>query len=352
MAQPLLTSSGATWAAVTGADGWYDLTLTTSHTDTVGELVVVVHDDSVCLPVFTRFQVVEEATYDALYGSSANGFDSSGNVALSTATVNSVADQVWDEASSDHVAAGSFGASNLVIRSATAQAGASTTITLDASASSTDDFYNNQFIVILSGTGALQGNIISDYNGTTKVATVTTWATTPDNTSVFAIMPFGSVPGASAPTAAQVADAVWDEAMADHTAEDSFGSQLQSFHDGTAQAGTSSSITLDATGSSSTNDFYNYGVIEILAGTGASQSRQITDYNGTTKVATVDPAWTTNPSSDSQYTIKGLGIDAATTSSIADAVWDEARAGHVTAGTFGERVLADATHVSGFRSSR
>lgn len=63
--------SGATWAAVTGADGWYDLTLTTSHTDTVGELVVVVQDDSVCLPVFQRFQVVEEATYDFLYASGA-----------------------------------------------------------------------------------------------------------------------------------------------------------------------------------------------------------------------------------------------------------------------------------------
>lgn len=63
--------SGATWAAVTGADGWYDLTLTTSHTDTIGELVVVVHDDSVCLPVHRTFQVVEEAIYDALYGSGA-----------------------------------------------------------------------------------------------------------------------------------------------------------------------------------------------------------------------------------------------------------------------------------------
>lgn len=65
--------SGATWAAVTGADGWYDLTLTTSHTDTVGELVVVVQDSSVCLPVFARFQVVEEAIYDAMFATSATG---------------------------------------------------------------------------------------------------------------------------------------------------------------------------------------------------------------------------------------------------------------------------------------
>ena len=65
--------SAATWAAITGADGWYNLTLTTSHTDTVGELAIVVQDSSVCLPVFVRFQVIEEAVYDALYAASAAG---------------------------------------------------------------------------------------------------------------------------------------------------------------------------------------------------------------------------------------------------------------------------------------
>jgi hypothetical protein len=40
-------------------------------------------------------------------------------------------------------------------------------------------------------------------------------------------------------------------------------------------------------------------------------------------------------------------LDAATVASLADAVWDEARAGHVAAGSFGEYVLADATRLSG-----
>jgi len=64
--------SAATWAAITGCDGWYALTLSTSHTDTVGALTVMVNDDSVCLPVFARFQVIEEAAYDALYAASAD----------------------------------------------------------------------------------------------------------------------------------------------------------------------------------------------------------------------------------------------------------------------------------------
>src|SRR3990167_6349630 len=67
-----LDISAATWAADTGADGWYSLTLTTTATNTVGELVIVVQDDSVCLPVFNVFQVIEEAAYDALYAASAD----------------------------------------------------------------------------------------------------------------------------------------------------------------------------------------------------------------------------------------------------------------------------------------
>lgn len=64
--------SGATFAAISGCDGWYGLTLTTTLTNTVGTLDVMVNDDSVCLPVFCRFQVIEEAAYDAIYAASAS----------------------------------------------------------------------------------------------------------------------------------------------------------------------------------------------------------------------------------------------------------------------------------------
>lgn len=367
--------SAATWAAITGAGGWYDLSLTTSHTDTLGMLTVIVQDTSVCMPVFVRAMVLPAVVYDSLVGGTDNlqvdtvqlsgtaqtardigasvllsSGTGTGQVSLSSGLVRLSAtgvDDIWDEGLSGHVAAGSAGAALYTIRSGTAQAGASTTITLDASASAVTDFYKDQFIYITGGTGAGQGRIISAYNGTTKVATVSTWATNPDNTSVFVIRPFGSVPGASAPTAAQVADAVWDEPFADHKAEGSFGQMQQGIQVGTAQAGTSTSITLDATGSSSTTDFYKYQVVRITNGTGAGQARQITAYNGTSKAATVDPAWTTAPSTDSDYIIAPLGIDAATLAQIADSVWDEQRSGHIAAGSFGEYVLADAVRVSG-----
>ena len=55
--------STATFAAVTGSDGWYDLTLTTSHTDTIGELEIIIQDSSLMLPIFAKFQVIEEVVF-------------------------------------------------------------------------------------------------------------------------------------------------------------------------------------------------------------------------------------------------------------------------------------------------
>ena len=70
----------------------------------------------------------------------------------------------------------------------TAQAGASTTITLKNTASGTDDYYNGLYITITGGTGSGQIRIIEDYVGSTKVATVDrAWTVTPDNTSTYSI---------------------------------------------------------------------------------------------------------------------------------------------------------------------
>ena len=43
----------------------------------------------------------------------------------------------------------------------------------------------------------------------------------------------------------------------------------------------------------------------IYSGTGAGQTNQITGYNGSTKVATVETAWATQPDSTSLYVVLG-----------------------------------------------
>lgn len=142
---------------------------------------------------------------------------STGAMAANVVTAAAVADGAIDRAT--------FAADTglQTFRSNTAQAGAATTITLDAAASAVDSYYNNALIVLTGGTGVGQSRFISAYVGATKVATVATWATNPDATTTFAILPFDAVAGASAPTAAQNATAVWDRARSSHTTAGTFG---------------------------------------------------------------------------------------------------------------------------------
>lgn len=102
------------------------------------------------------------------------------------------------------------------------------------------------------------------------------------------------------PTAAENADAVWDEATVGHTTSGTFGEQLKTDVD----------AILDDTGTS--------GVAVSAASLTLVES--ITD----TSVA------------------EGLaGLNDPTAAAIADAVWDESTAGHTTSGTFGEQLKTD-----------
>jgi hypothetical protein len=73
-----------------------------------------------------------------------------------------------------------------------AAGGAATTLTLNATASATNNAYLGQTIHIVGGTGADQASVITGYVGATKVATVSpSWVITPDATSVYKVLPTG-----------------------------------------------------------------------------------------------------------------------------------------------------------------
>lgn len=72
------------------------------------------------------------------------------------------------------------------------------------------------------------------------------------------------------------------------------------FDEGTAQGGGTNSIKL-ADSASSENDAYNGMYIEITEGKGKGQVRKITDYDGSSKVATVDSNWDITPDDTSVY---------------------------------------------------
>lgn len=97
-------------------------------------------------------------------------------------------------------------------------------------------------------------------------------------------------------TAAKIADGAIDQAtFATDTG-------LASLHSGTAQGSSAGSITLSAL-ASSTDNYYIGAMVIITSQTGVGQSRLITAYNGTTKVALTSPSWITNPDNTSVYSI-------------------------------------------------
>lgn len=72
--------------------------------------------------------------------------------------------------------------------SGTAQGVTSTSITLKTLSNGTNDFYNNMYVLITSATtGANQVRKIQDYVGSTKIATVTAWDTTPTGTVTYSL---------------------------------------------------------------------------------------------------------------------------------------------------------------------
>lgn len=138
-------------------NGWYQLALTTSHTDTLGEL--------------------------ALYITASGAAPTTTVLVIGPVPANAC--QINDSATAAATLAAFWAAQAY----SQAQAGASTTITLVSGANANNDFYNDMAIALISGTGAGQVRKISDYNGSSKVATVdTAWATNPDNTTTYIIL--------------------------------------------------------------------------------------------------------------------------------------------------------------------
>lgn len=163
-------SGGATHIA----SGRYYAVLDATDTDTIGNLRVSVHVAG-ALPVWLDCVVLDEAVFDALFGTTALATTGAAMTLASGAITSST-----------------FAASSGLspITSGTAQSGStSTTIKLASGASASDDFYKDQTVIVHTGTGAGQSRVITGYVGSTKVATVhRAWSVTPDATSQYLVL--------------------------------------------------------------------------------------------------------------------------------------------------------------------
>ncbi len=157
---------------------------------------------------------------------------------------------------------------NALTATGTATGGSNNTITLAATASDLSDYYNGMSIQLTSGTGEGQTRQIIAYDAVTKIATLDSdWSTAgiPDGTSTYSV-------------------------------------DLNS-SSGTAQNGGAANEIILANFVNNTDDFYQGMTITITNGTGAGETRTITDYDAATKTATLSADWATNPDATSEYTI-------------------------------------------------
>jgi len=271
------------------------------------------------------------------------------------------------------------------IRSNTAQAGAAGTITLDASASAVDGFYADTLVLLTGGTGAGQVRRGRAYVGATKVLTVVpNWTTNPDNTSTFAILP---------------ATSVWDETLTDHLDSGSTGASLNAagsagdpwstaipgaYGAGTAGhrlgnvpdlvagaagglfiAGTNAATTVNITGNVTGNLSGSVGSVtgavgSVTGNVGGNVVGSVASVTAgvTLAASAVQAIW--DALTSALTTVGSIGkllvdnINATissrlasasyttppTVGAIADQVWDEALAGHLTAGSTGAALSA------------
>lgn len=117
--------------------------------------------------------------------------------------------------------------------------------------------------------------------------------------------------GAAGTSAAELVDDTWDEVLskAAHNVANSAGRYVRRtgtffIWEGDAQGpGTGTNqIQLD-TGASSVDGAYDPAAVSILDGTGAGQTRLILQYEGSTRIATVDRDWKVNPDATSEFVI-------------------------------------------------
>ena len=205
------------------------------------------------------------------------------NTNLNDPSAATIADAVWDEARSGHTSAGTFGEGVVVSSIATAA--------ITAAAIAADAI----------GASELAADAASEI-ATAVWAAVTRTLTA--NTNL------------NDPSAAAIADAVWDEARSGHTSAGTFGEGVVVSSIATA-AITAAAIAADAIGAS---ELATDAVTEIVNAVWAAASRTLT---------------------------ANTNLNDPSAATIADAVWDEARSGHTSAGTFGQGVATVQGNVTG-----
>jgi len=170
----------------------------------------------------------------------------------------------------------------------------------------------------------------------------------------------------AADAVAEIADAVWDEARAGHVGAGTFGEGIASVQGnvtGNVGGNVTGSVGSVAAGGIAAASFAANAIdaaalaadagTEIGSAVWATATRTLTantNLNDPTAAAIADAVWDEALSGHLSAGTTGEALNGASAPSaaaVADAVWDEARAGHVSAGSFGEGVASVQGNVTG-----
>jgi len=147
----------------------------------------------------------------------------------------------------------------------------------------------------------------------------------------------------AADAVAEIADGVWDEGVAGHLAAGTFGRYVGRVVAAETAAAAGSTSTEIRTGLTQADDFFNDMQVVIINAAGIA-ARNIADFANINGAITVSPALPFVPAvGDAVFILSRVGAVPTDTGAIADAVWDEALAGHLAPGSTGEALDAAAS---------
>lgn len=291
------------------SDGWYSTSLSMTDTATVGELILNVHQPANMLPVWLRWWVLEEVIYDALFGAAAAGFDANQRVdvgswlgtAAATPTVAGV-----PEVDITHVAGAVINALIAGRIDANAQVvGDKTGYTLTGADQATlvNLIWNE--LIAEARTALSYGQRLRDAVGLDTLTAARVGNL--DNPDV--LTSSRAVPGDAMALTAAAVDTIWDEdIVAAHGTASTAGLLLRVLGAGISTR--ANNPTLDA-------------LLGVVDAAGRDLPEQV--WLEAVRVLTAN-----------------TNLNDPTAAANAAAVWDEAKAGHVGAGSFGEEVQAHA----------
>jgi len=381
--------------------GFYQITLDATDTNTVGELLIAVHESG-ALPVFKYCYVLEEAIYDALFAASASAFDSNARVDVAsiegsdaTDQINAACDAAIETYGLDHLVSASVAGSDVADNSIVAKlVSKESTADWDDFANTTDSLQalrdqtgsgltaipwnsswdaevqsecNDALVALgldhmvsasVAGSDVADDSIIAKLVSKESTADWDDFVNTTDSLQALRDRGDASWITASPPTAASIADAVWDEATSGHTSSGTFGEQVKTDIDailtdtaeiGSAGAGLTAvpwNSSWDAEVQSECNDALvamglDHLVSASVSGSDVADNSIIAQLVSKESTADWDDFVNTT---DSLQALRDRGDASWTTggggsaADIADAVWNEAAGDHTSSGSFGKYV--------------